>query len=109
MIILKQTGLLQTISLVPNGGLGYIEIEGDKNDTLISKVVNTTNQGYYVSIDVVLDLIEDRFYTLKGYTDNTKQELVVYDRIFCTNQSKYTINKGSYKENPTNNEYVIIK
>lgn len=109
MIILKQTDLYQTISLVPNGELGYIEIEGDKSDTLISLMVNAINQGYYVNIEVVIDLIEDRFYTLKGYTDDTKQELVIYERIFCTNQSKYTINKGSYKENATSNEYVIIE
>ncbi len=35
-------------------------------------------------------------------------ELVIYERIFCTNQSNYDINKDGFNSNESNNDYIII-
>lgn len=53
-------------------------------------------------------LTENNFYNLKVYFQNTN-EIIYKDRIFCTNQTDYTINNNSYVL-PTinNNSYITI-
>jgi hypothetical protein len=64
--------------------------------------------SYFYNYDMVLNLIENRFYTitfLKG------AEVKYKDKIFCTNQDRatFSVNKDVYVSNTTTNEFIVYE
>lgn len=98
------TNVIVEYTLVPRiGGVGNIEIDRDR-----FQVYNST----------YTNLVEGHFYDLNIYTDDTKENLIYKDRIFCTaqkdliltdNEYHYELNKGQYDEyNGYNNDYIVV-
>jgi hypothetical protein len=61
-----------------------------------------------MEINVVLDVKENKYYTVKVKNDN---EVVYTGLAFCTNQTieDYTINKDAYIQHTTDNEFIIYE
>ena len=106
MIIKKESVLSQEFKVLPRYYIAdKIQIDGIEGSETYN--ITATQDGIYLSFDTVVTLKEGQFYTLT-VLDDTRE--VYRGRIFCTNQtvSEYTINKDTYKEVKTNNDFVTI-
>jgi len=108
MIVLKEQGASQEFKIIPRELVATTmnildEAQGTDVDILITPSVDR----YYLVIDAIVTLIQDRHYILKVFNGSVE---VYRDRIFCTNQvvPDYSVNDGEYKENPSNNDFIII-
>lgn len=78
-------------------------------------IVPVTNYFYqvmpnYTELNLITDgvfLVEDRYYVLKIYNDAGK--VIFYDKAYCTNQTKYTINNNQYKNLNSTHQYKTFK
>lgn len=117
MIVLKEDATSQTFKFIPRSYTATSMVileEGTSVDETYSITPvrvdysdNTDSEGTYLEVSKIVNLKEDRFYSLKVLNGSA----VIYkDRIFCTNQtvSTYSINDGEYIDNTTNNEFIII-
>lgn len=117
MIVLKEQATSQTFKFIPRSYTAdsmVIEEEGTSIDETYSITPsrvdysdNADSEGTYLQVSKIVNLKEDRFYTLKVLNGT---DVIYKDRIFCTNQtvSTYSINNGEYVENSTNNDFIII-
>jgi hypothetical protein len=109
MIILKETDVAQTFSIIPRAyGADSMVITNETSNIDTTYAITATQVDYYLSITKIIDLTEGNFYTLK-VLDGT--DIVYKDKIFCTNQvvENYTINKDEYTEHTTNNDYIVYE
>lgn len=106
MIILKESALSQTFNVIPRYYVAdSMNIKGSEGST--SYAITASQDGRYLTWDKIVTLTEGQFYTIT-ILDGTS---VVYtDRVFCTNQviADYTINKDTYTETTSNNDYIIV-
>lgn len=115
MITLKKSNENQTISFIPkfyNGTSSYsIELTSeDELKTVYNQTVTTfTANKYYYNYTATFNLDEDTNYILK-IKENT--DTIFTDKVFCTNQTTYNINKDVYtyqteEENSTDNQFIL--
>ncbi len=111
------TNINQSISIIPtreSDGVNNIYLEFINETTKevftrLSTIRTSENDLLTIGSDNLTFLLQDNFYTLKVYFQNTN-EVIYLDRIFCTNQSKatYSINNLDYTlPNIDNNFYKI--
>ncbi len=108
MIILKESALEQTFKIVPRAmQCDRIEVINSAEGITESLDVNPVIDRYFLEISTILDIKENNFYTLNAYNG---ENIVFKGRIFCTNQQvkEYTVNKNTYIEQTSTNEFVIL-
>ena len=134
MIILQPIATAQTLKFIgrfDNADSITLRDEQDNTEVIINADFDLST--YYLTADIIFDLKEDRFYNLTAYKSlvceyqerveadggtvesleclsdfNQINKVIVYkDKIFCTSQTgNYSINKGSYTEHSSNNDYI---
>ena len=84
-----------------------IEVVNSVEGTSESVDVTPLIDRYFLEISAILDIKENNFYTLNVYSGT---DIVFKGRIFCTNQQvkDYTVNKDTYTEQTSTNEFVIL-
>jgi hypothetical protein len=84
-----------------------IEVVNSAEGTSESVDVTPLIDRYFLEISAILDIKENNFYTLNVYNGT---DIVFKGRIFCTNQQvkDYTVNKNTYTEQTSTNEFVIL-
>lgn len=109
MIILKEQVGVQTLQFTVNGTTATSIVLIDEETSVETEVDCTfTSSKYYIQTSVALDVLENKYYTIKVKNNND----VVYTGLaFCTNQTieDYTINKDAYVEHTTDNEFIIYE
>jgi hypothetical protein len=109
MIILKEQEGVQTLKLAINGCSATSIVLVDEETSLETEInCEFYISAYYMEINVVLDVKENKYYTVKVKNDT---EVVYTGLAFCTNQDivDYSINNNVYTENTTNNEFIIYE
>lgn len=109
MIILKEQEEAQILQFTVNGNSATSIVLIDEETNVETEIDATfTITKYYLQTSVVLDVKENKYYTVKVKNNDN----VVYTGLaFCTNQNieDYTINKDVYIEHSTNNEFIIYE
>lgn len=108
-ILTTSTGT-QTLSIIPRfyaPTINYkIVNEESKVEVDVTGIATTTTSGF-LTFDSTYSLNEDTFYELWVY-NNANGEIIYRDKIFCTDQTYYSINNTEYTEDTTyDNEYLI--
>jgi hypothetical protein len=109
MILLKEQEGVQTLKLAINGCTATsIVLVDEETDVETEIQCEFYISAYYMEINVVLDVKENKYYTVKVKNDN---EVVYTGLAFCTNQTieDYTINKDAYIQHTTDNEFIIYE
>ena len=108
MIILQQTIEDQTFKCIPRsyetGVILILENETTNARTNIVPSIEIIDDNYFVTEE--FDLKNDSFYNI---TILYGEEVIFKDRVFCTDQVVYDINKNVYTSDTTyNNDYITI-
>ncbi len=108
MIILQQTIEDQTFKCIPRsyetGVILILENETTNARTNIVPSIEIIDDNYFVTAE--FDLKNDSFYNI---TILYGEEVIFKDRVFCTDQVVYDINKNVYTSDTTyNNDYITI-
>jgi len=112
MKILLESTDSQTLKIIPRSYADLVDvvitIEDSKEVTTLEDVATISNLGY-LEIPSVFDLKEDTFYSFEVWDlDAGEQNETIYKgKIFCTNQTDYSLNDGQYSERTRTNEYKI--
>ena len=106
MIILKPISTDQTLKFIGRENVcDSIVLRDEQDNTEVTINASFSVVGYYLSADIIFDLKEDRFYNLTAYNGSN----VIYkDKIFCTNQTNYSIHNGDYTQHSSNNDYITL-
>jgi len=107
MIVLKELATAQDIKIIPRKyAATKVVIIGQEGET--EYLVTPTIESYYLVLNAIYQLKEGQQYSLVVYND---EDIVYKDMINCTNQDvdEYTINKDEYKQNSSNNDYIILQ
>ena len=108
MIILLQSESSQTFKFIPRTlEATSMVITDEVTNTDATITITPIVDRYYLSVSILLSLIEGRSYTISVL--NGLDEVYRY-KIFCTNQTipEYSINNGEYVQNTTDDSYVIM-
>lgn len=109
MILLKEQEGVQTLKLAINGCTATSIVLVDEETNIETEIeCEFYISAYYMEINVVLNVKENKYYTVKVKNDT---EIVYTGLAFCTNQiiEDYTINKDAYIEHTTDNEFIIYE
>ena len=113
---LLPTSSTQAIKIIPRvySTSVSMDLRDDSTNTSVSITPTATKVGNYIELSSVFDLKEGRFYDLKVIQTST-QKIIYRDKIFCTSQNTnqinnehYTVNKDEYKEQSSNNDFIIL-
>ncbi len=108
MIVLRPIQTAQTLKFIPReyNATKVVLIDESTNKSIEIEATFIQN-SYYLTSEIIFNLIEDRFYNLTVYNVN---DIVYKDKVFCTSQNvlNYSINKDVYTSNVTDNEYIIL-
>lgn len=111
MITLKESTSLQEIKFIPTRWeeSNYLTIRNETTNEVVSKQINCSKAGMYLTFKTKFDLKQGHFYTIdiKYYgIINNKRDYYLVSRLkaFCTNQNveDYSVNSGEYVENKQN-------
>ena len=110
MKILTTSTSAQTLKIIPRDYQANIDVVLRDNSTNTSTTysVATSTSGDYMTFDLTLSLVENRFYDM---TCKFGSNVIYKDKIFCTDQvvADYTVNEGQYTtENSYDNDYIIL-
>ena len=110
MKILTTSTSAQTLKIIPREYQANIDVILRDNSTNESTTysVATSTSGDYITFNLTLALVENRFYDL---TCKFGSDVIYKDKIFCTDQTiaNYTVNEGQYTtENSYDNDYIIL-
>ena len=110
MKILTTSASAQTLKIIPREYQANIDVILRDNSTNESTTysVATSTSGDYMTFDLTLSLVENRFYDM---TCKFGSDVIYKDKIFCTDQviADYTVNEGQYTtENSYDNDYIIL-
>ena len=110
MKILTTSTSAQTLKIIPRDYQANIDVVLRDNSTNESTTysVATSTSGDYMTFDLTLTLVENRFYDM---TCKFGSNVIYKDKIFCTDQviADYTVNEGQYTtENTYDNDYIIL-
>ena len=108
-ILTTSTGT-QTLSIIPRFYAPTIDYkivnEETKVDVTVTGIATTTTLGF-LNFDSTYSLDEDTYYELWVY-DNSNGDIIYRDKIFCTDQTDYSINNTLYTEDVTyDTEYLM--
>lgn len=109
MILLKEQEGVQTLKIAINGDCATSIVLVDEETDIETEIAcEFYKSAYYMEINVVLSVKENKYYTVKVKNDT---EVVYTGLAFCTNQTieDYTINKDAYIEHTTDNEFIIYE
>lgn len=109
MIILQESLLSQEFKFIPRSyAADSMTIYDETQKTSVTIAISPLIYTYYMVVDEILDLKENRYYTLTVKNGTTT---VYRDKIFCTNQtvSTYTPNEGKYVEHSSDNSFIVIQ
>ena len=100
----------QSLKIIPRDDQSSISVILRDNSTNESTAysVSTSTSGDYMTFDLTLALVENRFYDM---TCKSGSDVIYKDKIFCTDQviANYTINENQYTtENSYDNDYIIL-
>jgi len=118
-MIIVNTNEEQTFSIIPIRQIDeyendiYVDITNETTKEVYTRLITyreNIKDIYYIGAEDFDFFIENTFFTLKVYFDDT-EEIIYKDRMFCTNQDidTFTINENQYTL-PTinNNTYITI-
>jgi len=110
MKILTTSTSAQTLKIIPREYQSNIDVILRDNSTNESTTysVATSTSGDYMTFDLTLSLVENRFYDM---TCKFGSDVIYKDKIFCTDQviASYTVNENQYTtENTYDNDYIIL-
>jgi hypothetical protein len=110
MKILTTSTSPQTLKIIPREYQANIDVVLRDNSTNTSTTysVATSTSGDYMTFDLTLSLVENRFYDM---TCKFGSNVIYKDKIFCTDQvvADYTVNENQYTtENSYDNDYIIL-
>jgi hypothetical protein len=113
MIVLQESASSQTVKFIPRSwvsGTNYkVRIV---NETTNTEVYNQNTTGitenlYYNEYSAVFPVKEDIFYTFE--VSKVSDSSIVYkDKIFCTNQTAYSVNDSAYTTHSEDNEFITL-
>jgi len=110
MKILTTSTSAQTLKIIPREYQSNIDVilrDTSTNESTTYSVTTSTS-GDYMTFDLTLSLVENRFYDM---TCKFGSDVIYKDKIFCTDQviADYTVNKNQYTtENTYDNDYIIL-
>lgn len=109
-MILKSNSLTQTIYLTPSTiNIDSITFTNETTKEVLTYAVsNVVEENYYSVVNLVLALVENESYLMKGFSDGKE----VYKTIvFCTNQNPedFSINNNRYTQRASNNQYKVYE
>jgi hypothetical protein len=111
MIVLQESASAQNLDFIPrsftSGNTYNVTIVNEQtNQEIYNQDVNSiTENSYYNRLNAIFDTKEDNFYLL---TIKSGSDVIFKDKIFCTNQTDYTVNNAQYVEQETTNEFIFI-
>lgn len=108
MIILQESLLSQEFRFIPREYTADTMIITDESQrTSVTINILPLISTYYMVVDEILELKENRYYTL---TVKNGTKVVYRDRIFCTNQevSDYSVNDQRYVKHSSDNSFIVI-
>jgi hypothetical protein len=91
----------------------YVDITNETTKEVYTRLITyreNIKDVYYIGADDFDFFIENTFFTMKVYFDDT-EETIYKDRMFCTNQDidTFNINENQYNfPNINNNNYITI-
>jgi hypothetical protein len=105
-MILTTSTDAQELKFIPRSYVAdSIVVTDEVENTSTTYTPTFVQDSYYLKCDLSLNLKEDRHYSftvLNGYKP------VYKGKIFCTNQTSYSINKNEYTQRESTNEYITI-
>jgi len=110
MIILQESGSAQNIDFIPrsfvSGGSYVVTIDDEQTGKNIHNATTTsiTEVLYFNRYNATFTTKQDNFYVL---TIKSSSDVIFKDRIFCTNQTDYSINNGEYQQTESNNDFIF--
>jgi len=109
MIVLKELETPQTLNAIIYGSDADAIVLRDE-ETNIETTIDCTFSidRYFVATSLIFPIKQNKYYTL---TILNGTDVVYRDKLFCTNQdiADYTINKNTYVQHTTTNEYKIFE
>ena len=130
-MIKLSTSTTQTIKFIPrNKGVLFIELINESTNSVLTNnyddgeilidnefvdymppPTTTPNDNYFETdfFSVNSFLQEGSSYILKAYAGYNDDDLVFYDKVFCTDQTDYTINKDEFKSYSQSETYKTFK
>jgi len=86
-----------------------VVIKDEQSKVVTEKQVSSIEVGNYQEADLDFTPTTGRYYTIELYDNG---QLDYRGKMFCTDQTdypKYSTIKGDYKEEQSNNEYIIYE
>ena len=110
-MIKLSTSTTQTIKFIPRQGtIDSIVLENETTSAQDVLVYTTTAFDNYTEANITATdsfLQEGGTYTLKAL--DSSSNVLFYDKVFCTDQTDYTINKDEYKTYSQGETYKTFK
>ena len=110
-MIKLSTSTTQTIKFIPRSGtIDSIVLENETTSVQDVLVYTTTAFDNYTEANITTTdsfLQEGGTYTLKAL--DSSSNVLFYDKVFCTDQTDYTINKDEYKTYSQSETYKTFK
>ena len=110
-MIKLSTQTTQTIRFIPRQGVvDSIVLENETTSTEDVLVFTTTAFDNYTEANITATdnfLQEGITYTLKAL--DSSSNVLFYDKVFCTDQTDYTINKDEFKSYSQSETYKTFK
>ena len=114
-MVLRETTDPQEVRFIPRKYAPIdvkVTLRDEQTNTSTSFTTTLTIDRYYVYFTEVLDLKEDRHYVMEVTDDvvspSQVEEFYYIAKVFCTNQTDYSINDGQYEPRETTNEYIVL-
>ena len=106
-IVLRKTASAQTLKFIPRTyvqGNVTARFYDEQLNTSADVTITLSTVDFYSQGSGVFTLVEDRHYLLEILNGS----IILYtDKVFCTNQTDYTINSGEYVSNSNTNQYAV--
>jgi hypothetical protein len=111
MILVKEQLTPQQINFIVRESLAqdFYLIDENTNVSVLVPNIQVLPNDYYTAAYGVFPTKENHFYWLMIY--NANQNLILKERMFCTNQPKgtFSVNNGQYLSNQTTNDFIMYE
>lgn len=113
MIVLQESASSQTLKFIPRSftsGTNYkvkITDETKNKEVYNQNTTGITENLYYNQYSAVFPTKQDVFYTLE-ISEVSGGKVVYKDKIFCTNQTTYSVNDSAYTTHSNDNEFITF-
>lgn len=110
MNVLTTTTSAQPLAIVPRSTAfdELIFTDDSTNEPVEVEIDSVVNKGYYQILNVVCELIENRFYNVELFNNG---DLIYRGKVFCTDQPivSFSVNNGKYVSNSTTNQFIVYE